>query len=785
MAALAAIAACWPVLLCPIALGAEGAAPPVAELTVENNYLLGDEQVLDALGLRVGRPLHGEQLADAARAWNESGLYGTVSYRVEPAPEGRVGVIVSVAERVALTEVRFRGNERFSDERLAELTDLEPGTAVTQADVRNCERRVQAAYGEQGFASVAVRGRMTALEPGRRELTFYVNEGPRTCVEAILFEGNEHLPSEALRDAMETAERGWPSWIWPGWFDPDGLQEDVRRVEAACRDRGYLDARAEHDVAFSDDMRRATVRVTVREGPFYTVAEVTFEGNTLFTDSELLAATPFVVGEPYRLEDLEVAAEAVSGLYAEQGHWDVTRREGNLEVADVIPAEGADVSVRFVINEGEPVYVRRIHIRGLTRTKESVVRRNLTFYPGELASAARFEESERALVNTGYFDRTKAEPVEITLEPDAGTLRDAVVRVDEGPTGRLLLTAGVGSESGLLGGVTVEEDNFDITNWPSSWSDLWRGNALRGGGQRLSLTLRAGTERSYYAIGLEDPAVRNTEYSLGGTIYSRGIVRQEWDETRTGVSVTAGEQLSPYKRRSVTVGYENIDVDDTDPGDAPQIRREDGSHSKPFVRFRAEVDRRDDRFIPTDGYLLGGEIEVSAGDVEAVRLDVEGRRYWTVREERGRHKHVVAARGRVGVVDSYSGRVPVYERLYAGGFSTLRGFQFEGVAPSHGPTGDLIGGESMVLGSVEYSVPISRDDRLRALGFCDAGWVSEDVGGVISGLDELRIGLGLGLRWEVPQLGGAIELDLAVPVARESDDETQSVHFSFGAERRF
>ncbi|MCK4375715.1 MAG: BamA/TamA family outer membrane protein, partial [Candidatus Brocadiae bacterium] len=158
----------------------------------------------------------------------------------------------------------------------------------------------------------------------------------------------------------------------------------------------------------------------------------------------------------------------------------------------------------------------------------------------------------------------------------------------------------------------------------------------------------------------------------------------------------------------------------------------------------------------------------------------------TVRQERGRRKHVVGVRGRLGLVDSYSRDVPVFERFYAGGFSTLRGFEFEGVSPSDPATGAQIGGESMLLGSVEYSFPLSEEAGVRLVTFCDAGYVSEEVGDIFTGWDELRLSVGAGIRWQVAYFGPlVVEFDLAAPLLRESDDETQAYHFSFGLRQAF
>lgn len=771
--------------LCAPPLAAQVARPRIAKITVQGARFVAPQQVLEGLGIAEGQPWDSAKFEAAVKAWNSAGLYGTISYRIEPAPEGAVELILTLAERVQVTGVSFEGNQRISSRRLEERIGLSAGAKVSQADVANAERQIIAAYDAAGYPSAQAKGEIVTRAPGQRQLVFHVQEGPAAWVESIEFEGNRGVPGKVLRRLMESSTRGWISWIWPGWFNEETFHEDIGRVEKAYRDRGYLDAKVTGQPLFSEDMTRVRLRVIVQEGALYRVKTVQFEGNTIFRDSELLAATRIVVGGPYRPDDLAAAATAISALYADQGYWDVTVPKGNLRIEEAIPAEGTEVTLKFHITEGAPVTIGRVEIRGLSKTKEEVVRRDLTFYPGEVAAASKFRESERVLANTGYFvAEPPKKPVQIELAPGEGPLRDAIVRVEEGPTGRFLVTAGVGSDSGLLGGVTIEEANFDISRWPASWRDIWEGNAFRGAGQRMSILLQAGTKRSFYAISWENPSVNNSAYGVGTMLYSRGTTRSEFFETRTGANVTLTQHLWKFVRRYATVGYEFITVEDI-PIDSPDVLKDaEGTHSKPYVRAGAAVDRRDSRFMPTEGYQAGIEVELSAGDAHAAKLTAQGEKYWTVSEERGAHKQVLGVRGRIGLAQSYSGDLPVYERFYAGGFYSLRGFAFEGVSPAE--KGTLIGGDSLLTGSVEYSLPLTEDDRLRLVTFCDAGYVGKGVGDIVSGWSELRASLGVGIRWQVPFLGPAtIEIDLAAPILKQSQDQTQIISFSLGAEQRF
>ncbi len=759
--------------------------PPIAGITVRNNLLLSSDYLTEALGLREGQEFDNEALRRTVRDWNETAGLGTISYRIEPASGGAVELLLDVDERVRITSVSFEGNRRISARRLRRVVGLQPGDTVGRYELRAAEQAIEDAYRQRGFPIVSVSTSLEVVEQERR-LLFRVEEGPRAHVRSIVFEGNEHISDGTLRRQMESRRRRWPRLFWPGWFERATFEADILRVRTYYRNQGFLDAEVTGEALFDEEGERVTLQLRVEEGPLYTVGDVEITGNRLFRTEELLEAIPLEVGGPYRPPLMEQTVETVTDLYARQGHMDVTLRKGNLAVEPVFPPVGTEVTVNIRITEGEAVYIRRVEIRGLTKTREDVVRREILMHPGERASSEKLRESERRLLNTGFFDREAPQPVRIDLEPDEGTLRDAVVRVQEGPTGRLMMGAGWGSEAGLIGEIAMTEDNFDITNWPSSWNDLWRGNAFRGGGQQLMLMLRIGTERSYYSLSWRNPAVFNTDYSFGASLYRTGIARIAFDETRSGLTVEGGQELSPYVRRDVTLGYETIDISGISPTSSAEILRDRGTHRKPFVRLGASVDRRDNRFVPKEGYLVRGELELAARDVQTAKLELEGRKYWTVYEPEEDHKHVVGVRGKIGMMDAYSGRrIPVFERYYAGGLGTLRGFEFEGVAPVDPVTGEQIGGEAKLLGSVEYSLPLVPPDRLRLITFADGGYVTEELKDVLSGWDELRLSAGLGLRWQIPALGAVLDVSLGWPLRKERDDVTQTLHFSLGAERRF
>jgi len=688
-------------------------------------------------------------------------------------------------ERVRLAAVHVVGNKEISTRRILGILSLKPAELADRYLIERDVKAIIQLYAQRGYALATVEWTVDVDEEGKGTLTFHIIEGPRCRVTQIRFEGNQHIPDHELRSVMESKTRGLIPFLSPGYFDESVFLEDLLALEGLYHSRGYLDAEVGGYYSYSDDFKRITLNVVISEGSLYTVGAISFRGNTLFRDDELLDAIPLAVGQTYSPQALEESLRVITHMYHRQGYLDVSTRRGTLEARCTYPE--SQVQVEFYIREGQPVFIRRIDIEGLTKTKDEVVRRNLTIYPGERVNIDRVRESERRLLNTGYFDLRESKPVEITLEPDEGVWRDAVVRVKEGATGVLFFGGGFSTRSGAIGQITFRERNFDIGNWPTSWRSLFRGNAFRGGGQELSLRLMLGTESSDLSLSFRDPSVYigGREHSLGATIYAYTTAREKYDERRVGASVSLGKRLTTYTSAEVTVGLQNIEIDDVDADAALEIKGDEGTYTKPFVEFSYDIDRRDNPFVPSEGYQASVAFEVAADDIQAVKLTGRAAKYWTVAEPQGWGKHILSLSGTASVLEGYDGRIPVFERLYAGGMGSLRGFDYAGVSPVDPATGDQVGGESLLTLSAEYSVPLFGDD-LRLAAFVDAGYVEEKAEDVLSGWDELRASMGLGLRWRIPGFANAaLALDLAAPVKKEDFDETRNFHFSIGGLHTF
>jgi outer membrane protein insertion porin family len=354
-----------------------------------------------------------------------------------------------------------------------------------------------------------------------------------------------------------------------------------------------------------------------------------------------------------------------------------------------------------------------------------------------------------------------------------------IASVQETHTGQFMFGVGVNSDAGVTGQITIHERNFDIWRPPTSTEDFLNGTAWRGGGQGFRLEAMPGTQVQRYTAMLSEPYLFNTDisFNISGFFFDR--LYFDWDEQRYGGRISFGYRLRPDLSVSAALRAENVDIREPRVVGVPQLDAALGNHDLFSGRFSVTHDKRDRFFAPTSGHLLELSFEQVFGDYDYPRGDIDFRKYFLVRERPdGSGRHTVALTCSFGVTGSDT---PIFENYFAGGYSTIRGFNFRGASPKVMPQGVIVGGRMRLLASAEYMFPITADDMLRMVGFCDFGTVEQDVE---INWDNFRVAPGFGLRIFVPAMGPApIALDFAFPVAKALTDDTQVFSFFVGVGR--
>lgn len=354
---------------------------------------------------------------------------------------------------------------------------------------------------------------------------------------------------------------------------------------------------------------------------------------------------------------------------------------------------------------------------------------------------------------------------------------DIFVNVAETQTGKLMIGAAVNSDAGVTGQVVIDERNFDLLAVPTSFDDFVNGSAFRGAGQGFRLEALPGDEVQRYMLQFTEPFLLDTRISMNLSAFLFDRRYFDWDEQRLGGRLGFGYRVTPDLSLGFTVRAEEIQIRNPRVATVPQLNDVLGDSDLYSGRVTLTQDTRNIPFAPTQGYFLELSYEQVFGSFDYGRFEGDFRRYFLLNERPdGSGRHVLGFSNRVGISGE---QTPVFENFFAGGYQTLRGFDFRRAVPMVDNIG--VGGRLRLLGSVEYLFPITADDMLKGVVFTDYGTVEEDIK---IDADDFRVALGLGLRITVPAMGPApIALDFAVPVAREDTDEIRNFSFFMGVSR--
>lgn len=354
--------------------------------------------------------------------------------------------------------------------------------------------------------------------------------------------------------------------------------------------------------------------------------------------------------------------------------------------------------------------------------------------------------------------------------PGIQNVADLDIFVREGQTGQFMIGAGINSDAGLTGQLTISEKNFDIMRWPRNFGEITSGEAFRGRGQSFRLEALPGTQVQRYLVSFGEPYFymfgQPFSFNTSAYYFTRGYF--DWNEQRLGGTMSLGYRLTQDVSLSLSARAEDVTIFDPRVNSSSDLNAVVGDNELYSMTLGLTHDTRDHPFLSSQGHFLSLAYQQAFGNFDYSRADMEFRKYWllTMRPD-GSGKQTVSHSTRLGISGS---QTPVFENYFAGGFSTMRGFDFRGASPVQ--NGVITGGEFQFLNTLEYTFPITADDMFKGVLFCDYGTVEDQV--KISE-DSFRVAPGFGFRINLP-VGGAggapLAFDFAFPVmSADTDDE--------------
>ena len=732
------------------------------------NVLVPTQRIMNMIKCKPGAEFKPEILDEDIRNLVATRLFLDVYAEKQDVPGNRIRIYFLIKEYPStIQEIVYQGNKHLKPEELETVTGLRKGAPLNPVAVRMGREAILRRYNEMGRMLTGVEI-LEGDKPGDRRVVYAITEGQIAKVSKTLFEGNTFVTGERLRSQIETSRAFLDLG---GNYEPEKVEADVHHLEEYYHNFGYKDARVRRELLWSDDHRYVSILFHIDEGIRYRVGAISTTGNRLLSEDKLEADARLKSGEYYNKTKAQTDLQLMQVRYGYEGYNPVIKEQ------EYYPAPG-QVDVSYQVTEKPQSKVGQIIIAGNDVTRDNVILRQVGLYPGQILTYPDLKIAERNLTKLNIFEVDPAKGIKPTvtvLDPDGDKeFKDILVTVQEEPTGSLIFGVGVNSDAGLNGSIALNERNFDITRWPSSFDELLSGRAFRGAGQEFRVEAVPGTELQRYSVSWREPSVFDGPFGFGVSGYYYNRVYNEYTEARIGARFTLDRRINQLWRFSETLRVEQVGVYDLAFFAPWDFQKSAGNNFQVGLRSAITRDSRDSYLRPTEGSLFEASVEQFTGSACFTQAVVEGNKFFTMYERAdGSGRQVLSLRTLIGWS---SPETPIYERFYAGGYRSLRGFAFRGVGVFEDDGQYNSGGNWEFLNSAEYQIPILANDQLWSVIFCDTGTITTNPS-----LKDYRVSVGSGLRIVVPMLGPVpIALDFGIPLVKGPEDKKQLVSFWVG-----
>lgn len=735
----------------------------VKSIEVRGNKTISIATVLSKIKTRVGQEyLQGVISDDLKRLYN-TGYFEDV--RVDRQEyEGGFKVVIFLEEKAIVEEITLSKTRAISSKSIKKKIKTKVGKFLDKKVLKNDEKTIKDIFVQKGLTNVEVDVESFLDEVTNKvTLHFVIREGYKVRVKNIKILGNDSFKDKKLLRVIKSKSKGI---FRSGYLKEDLVKEDIERIKAFYEKEGYIDASVDYSI---DMVKQGSVIVAIQvdEGRRYYVGSVSVEGNEIISSKEINNVMEQISpGGVYSREKLSVDLADIRSLYFDQGYI-----FANVVESTSLDSQTGEVQVKVNIDEGNLAYIEKVNIQGNTRTRDIVIRRELKLYPGDRFDGSKLRRSKEKLTNLGYFEDISFD----IQDTDVFDRKDLVVQVKEAKTGTFSFGGGFSTIDKIVGFVEIEQRNFDFTNWPT----------FTGGGQRLVLRAETGSTRNNFVLGFTEPWLFDHPVSFGFDIFRRERDREEdtgyaYDEKRTGGALRLGKQFTDFVSAGVAYKIEEVSIENFEANVSAALLEEKGTNLVSQLNFNASRDSRDNVFSPKKGFVVRGDFDIAGGvlggDKDFYRVQGSASYYIPLK-----FNSVIEIASRVGIVDAYgsSDKVPIFERFFAGGSSTIRGYEERKVGPLDSTTSDPIGGEALVVTNIEYTIPVIEFVKLAA--FFDVGSVWAKVEDFASG--DFKSGTGLGLRVKTPI--GPVKLDYGYPLNDEPGEDGRTGKFYFSVSRGF
>jgi outer membrane protein insertion porin family len=533
-------------------------------ISVEGNHTTDAGAIIVYSGLKVGDEIAmpGEETIRAIRQLYNRKLFSDIQIISETKINNGVYLLIKVKENPRLRDIIIQGNDEISESKILEKVPFASGQVIQQNDLNEIIHRLKKIYEEDGYLLAEIKPELKQVDSLglRADLIINIDEGPDVRVYGINFEGNNHFSESTLRGVMnETMERKW----WKFWrsnkFDRKKYAEDKKLIIDHYRKNGFRDAEIFDDsISYDDKKEKMFIMIKINEGEKYYIRHLTWQGNTLYSDSLLNERLGLKEGDIYNAEKLERNLRQneqqtdISSLYMDIGYLRF------YVIPEEIPFAKDSLDIKFRVLEGKQFRIVQIDIKGNTKTHEKVIRRELYTYPGDIFRRNMLMESLRRLSQLNYFNPEQLKPDVIPTNTDSTI--NLVYEVQERSSDQLNAQIGYSQTYKMVGAVGFSFTNFNI-----------RDPLTGGAGQHLDFNWQFGQNNSYnvFSIGFTEPWLNDSPTAVGVSFSDAKINIMQIDQKTTEVNGRVGRRFlwpdnyfqgtwsASYKYYNIVSDYEN------------------------------------------------------------------------------------------------------------------------------------------------------------------------------------------------------------------------------------
>ncbi len=747
------------VLLCWFASLPAWAFEPfvIQDIRLEGLQRVSAGTVFNYLPLKVGDKLDSELSSRAIRALYKTGFFKDV--RLER--EGNI-LVVFVAERPAIANIKIEGNDSIPNEQLEsslKQLGLAKNQVLDRSTLDKVAQELERQYYGLGKYGVDIKTEITPLERNRIDIKIVITEGEAAEIYSINIVGNEVFSDEELLKSFTLAGS---TLFGREKYSRQELSGDLEKLRSYYQDRGYINFNINStQVSLTPDKQEVYVTINITEGERYTVRDIRVTGDTVLPRKELEKLITLKVDEIYSHNKSVETTNNISDRLSEEGY-----AFANVNLIPDIDKDSRTVALTLYVDPGRRIYVRRINITGNVKTRDEVIRRELRQMEGDWMSTKNISLSRTRLNRLGFFEEVS---VETPTVPGTSDQVDVNFHVKERPTGSLTAGIGYSDTQGALVNFGLSQENF------------------LGTGNRVAVNIDNSTVTKQYNFSYLNPYYTDEGVSRGFNVYWREVDAEEADLSRytantKGISMGYGVPLSEITRANFSLGYENTELV-TGTSVAQEILDFINKNGNVYDNYEASAswsrDSRNKRLLADEGSLtsLSLKTSVPGSDLEYYKLDARYLKYLPLTK-----RTTISAQLSLGYGDGYGETdiLPPYMNYYAGGSRTVRGFDSNSLGPRDSITNDPIGGNKRVVANLELILPnifAEQSNSTRIAAFIDAGNVfgnnqSVDVG-------ELRYSGGVAFMWLAPI--GALRFSYAKPFNDKPGDDLQAFQFTLGS----